>query len=125
MTQTINLGEIWLANLNPNKGTEPGKTRPVLVLQDQVLLDVSHPTTIIIPLTTQLIDDAEPLRVRVPACDLLKKPSDLLVDQIRAIDNQRLVEGPLTILSMIQLEQVYQSIRDVLGLRAYELYYTS
>ena len=35
-------GEIWLANLNPQRGTEPGKTRPVLIVQSQALLDVGH-----------------------------------------------------------------------------------
>ena len=57
-----NQGEIWLANLNPGRGTEPGKIRPVLILQNQALLDAEHPSTLIIPLTTNLIDDAEPLR---------------------------------------------------------------
>lgn len=49
MTPAIKHGTIWLANLNPQKGTEPGKTRPVLILQDQALLDAGHPFTIIIP----------------------------------------------------------------------------
>jgi mRNA interferase MazF len=88
-------GEIWLANLNPGKGTEPGKTRPVLIIQCQELLDVAHPSTLIIPLTTNLVDNAEPLRFRILAQGRLAKDSDLLVDQIRAIDNQRLTDGPL------------------------------
>jgi len=45
-------GEIWLANLNPRRGTEAGKTRPVLVVQAQSLLDAEHPSTIVLPLTT-------------------------------------------------------------------------
>ena len=45
-------GEIWLANLNPRRGTEPGKTRPVLIVQAQSLLDAVHPSTLVIPLTT-------------------------------------------------------------------------
>ena len=60
-------GEIWLANLNPGRGTEPGKVRPVLLLQNQALLDAEHPSTLVIPLTTNLVDDAEPLRLRVVA----------------------------------------------------------
>jgi len=60
-------GEIWLANLNPGRGTEPGKTRPVLLVQSQALLDANHPSTLIIPLTTNLVEDAEPLRIRVSA----------------------------------------------------------
>lgn len=51
-------GEIWLANLSPRHGTEPGKTRPVLIIQTQALLDAQHPSTVIIPLTTNLIEDA-------------------------------------------------------------------
>src|SRR5436190_20978889 len=62
-----NRGEIWLADLNPPHGTEPGKTRPVLIVQAQALLDAAHPSTLIVPLTTNLVSDAEPLRVRVPA----------------------------------------------------------
>lgn len=95
MASKIKHGEIWLANLNPSRETEPGKQRPVLVIQNQALLDVKHPSTLIIPLTTKLIDNAESLRLRINAKAKLKKTSDLLVDQIRAIDNKRLIEGPL------------------------------
>jgi mRNA interferase MazF len=62
-------GEVWLANLNPGKGSEPGKTRPVLIVQGQALLDAEHPSTLIIPLTTNLLEDAEPLRIRIAARD--------------------------------------------------------
>jgi mRNA interferase MazF len=67
MTRMLRRGEIWLANLNPRRGTEPGKTRPVLIVQAQTLIDAGHPSTLIVPLTTNLIDDAEPLRIRVHA----------------------------------------------------------
>ena len=60
-------GEVGLANLNPRRGTEPGKTRPVLLIQAQSLIDAGHPSTLVIPLTTNLIDDAQPLRIRVRA----------------------------------------------------------
>ncbi len=116
MTQKLNVGEIWLANLNPNKGTEPGKTRPVLVLQDQALLDFNHPSTIIIPLTTNLIDQAYPLRVRVQATEKLNKDSDLLIDQIRAIDNKRLANGPLATLAEKQIHVIYEAISEVMGI---------
>lgn len=122
-TQKLNKGEIWLANLNPNKGSEPGKTRPVLIVQNQTLLDVKHPTTLIIPLTTHLIENAEPLRIRVKAKGSLEKDSDLLIDQIRAIDNQRLSQGPLTRLNDASLNVIYEAICEVMGMefiRAYD-----
>lgn len=115
MTQNRKHGEIWLANLNPTRGTEAGKCRPVLIVQNQALLDVDHPSTLIIPLTTSLIDDAEPLRLRVKAKDQLEKDSDLLVDQIRAIDNKRLIKGPLLQCSEGFMNKVYDAVMEVMG----------
>jgi len=109
-------GEIWLANLNPSKGTEPGKVRPVLIVQCQDLLDISHPSTLVIPLTTRLIDNAEPLRFRVQTEGRLKTDSDLLIDQIRAIDNKRLIDGPLLQCSNSMMTEINQYISEVLGL---------
>lgn len=111
-----NHGEIWLANLNPGRGTEPGKIRPVLILQNQALLDADHPSTLVIPLTTKLISDAEPLRLRVVAQGRLDKDSDLLVDQLCAIDNKRLIEGPLLRLDDEVMGRVYQAVGEVLGM---------
>src|SRR5271155_3500892 len=108
--------EVWLANLNPRRGTEPGKTHPVLILQAQALLDAGHPSTIIVPLTTNLIDDAEPLRIRVHARSSLRRDSDLLIDQLRAIDNRVLVKGPLSRLDEATMERVADALREVLDL---------
>ncbi len=116
MTPVIDHGTIWLANLNPGKGAEPGKTRPVLILQDQALLDAGHPSTIIVPLTTNLIDDAEPLRVRVKARENLAKDSDLLIDQIRAIDNRRLAKGPIATLEPELMKKVHHAVLEVTGI---------
>jgi mRNA interferase MazF len=109
-------GEVWLANLDPPLGTEPGKTRPVLIVQAQALLDAGHPSTLIIPLTTNLADDAEPLRIRVSSRGRLRRNSDLLIDQLRAIDNRRLARGPLVQLPPALMLRVGAAIREVLDL---------
>lgn len=109
-------GDIWLANLNPSKKTEPGKIRPVLIIQSQFLLDVGHSTTIIIPLTTNLIEDAEPLRIRIHAEERLQHNSDLLIDQVRAIDNSRLIEGPLLNIGASRLQFVIHSLHQLFTL---------
>ncbi|MEI6244637.1 MAG: type II toxin-antitoxin system PemK/MazF family toxin [Acidobacteriota bacterium] len=109
-------GEIWLADLNPRRGTEPGKTRPVLIVQAQALLDAEHPSTLVVPLTTQLIDDAEPLRFRIRAAGSLKRDSDALIDQVRAIDNRRLVQGPLSRLPAQQLRALGDALLEVFDL---------
>ena len=109
-------GAIWLANLNPRRGTEAGKTRPVLIVQALALIDAGHPSTLIVPLTTNLVSEAEPLRIRVPAQSALRRDSDLLIDQLRAVDNRRLVEGPLARLDESMMERVAVAIREVLDL---------
>jgi mRNA interferase MazF len=111
-------GEIWLADLNPRRGTEAGKTRPVLIVQAQALLDADHPSTIVVPLTTQLVDGAEPLRFRIRASGALRKDSDALIDQVRAIDNRRLVQGPLLRLPAQQLAGIGDALLEVLDLTA-------
>lgn len=116
MPQNLEYGSIWLANLNPGRGTEPGKIRPVLIVQNQALLDAGHPSTLVIPLTTNLIDDAEPLRIRIKAQGRLGKESDLLIDQIRAIDNKRLTNGPLLHLDDNFMRTVSAAVGEVLGL---------
>ena len=109
-------GEVWIADLNPRQGTAPGKRRPVLIIQSQALLDADHPSTLVVPLTTRLVENAEPLRIRVPASGQLERASDLLIDQIRALDNRRLLRGPVARLAPPALERVDQAIREVLDL---------
>ncbi|MEI8096095.1 MAG: type II toxin-antitoxin system PemK/MazF family toxin [Spirochaetales bacterium] len=109
-------GEIWLAELNPPRGTEPGKVRPVLLFQHQDLLDIGHPSTLVLPLTTNLIDDAEPLRYRLQARGQLERDSDVLVDQLRALDSRRLVSGPLALVDEEVLRQIGKAVSEVLGL---------
>lgn len=107
-------GEIWLINLNPSKkSNEIGKIRPALVLQNNELNKSSYPTTIILPLTTSLIDDAEPLRYRVTKRDKLKKDSDILIANIRSIDNTRFIEK-LTSLNNEELIYIKNLLDEVL-----------
>ena len=54
MVEVIRRGEIWVANLNPPRGQEIGKIRPVLVFQDNALTAIGTPMIIILPLTTQV-----------------------------------------------------------------------
>ena len=92
MAQSASQFEIWLADLNPRFGTEPGKVRPVVVVQTDLLNSV-HPSTIICPITTKIRNDVEVLRVHLTKSNSgLQKPSDILIDQIRAIDNRRFVK---------------------------------
>ncbi len=85
--------EIWLADLNPKIGTEPGKTRPVLIVQTNLLNKIPHASTIICPLTTNVKKDSEILRVHLKkGMANLLQDSDIMIDQIRSIDNKRLIK---------------------------------
>jgi mRNA interferase MazF len=109
-------GEIFLAKLNPKKGNEVGKIRPVLIYQTNLLNDCEHPTTVILPMSTILIDDAYPLRYRVSKKDNLEKASDILCDQIRALDNQRIIPNLLTTLSYKEILEIDKQIKLVLNI---------
>lgn len=109
-------GDIWVADLSPRRGTEPGKTRPVLIVQAQALLDAGHPSTLVAPLTTRLVENADPLRIRIVATSNLQRDSDVLIDQLRAIDNRRLVRGPLARLGPRVMGKVGQALLEVLDL---------
>lgn len=84
--------EIWIADLNPQTGAETGKIRPVVILQTDILNEIGHPSTIICPITTNL-QNSQLLRLRLNSeVNQLDKISDILIDQIRAIDNKRLIK---------------------------------
>lgn len=53
-----------------------------------------HPSTLVAPLTTSLVENADPLRIRIAATGGLQRDSDALIDQLRAIDNRRLIRDP-------------------------------
>ena len=85
--------EIWVADLNPQIGTEPGKTRPVLVIQTDLLNKLPHPSTIICPITRNVEIHAEILRVHLKkGMANLHENCDIMIDQIRAVDNKRFIK---------------------------------
>ena len=105
--------DIWLADLNPTIGTEPGKTRPVVIIQTD-LLNEMHLSTIVCPISTNVEPEAEILRVHLKKTQL-PKLSDVLVDQLRAIDNKRFIKrlGKLTREQAIQMKQNLKIILDL------------
>lgn len=84
--------EIWLADLNPQIGSETGKVRPVLIIQTDFLNEYGHNSTIICPITTK-VKNAEYIRVFIKGgtCGI-SEDSDIMVDQIRTIDNSRFIK---------------------------------
>ncbi|MGA9046314.1 type II toxin-antitoxin system PemK/MazF family toxin [Sulfuricurvum sp.] len=110
---TVCKGEIWLVNLNPQKkSNEIGKTRPVVVIQNDLLNHSDYATVIVLPMTTVLIDDAEPLRFRVKKRASLESDSDVLVAHARAVDKERLLHklGELSTAEMDNVRKLFHEV---------------
>lgn len=108
--------EIWIADLNPQIGTEPGKTRPVLTIQTNLLNKIPHPSTIICPITTNIKKDSDILRVHLEkGAANLDKACDIMIDQLRAIDNKRLTRKIGDLPTELK-EKVKENIQIVLDL---------
>ena len=109
-------GELWVANLNPNRGAEIGKTRPVLILQADWFSRSQQYTVVVLPLTAQVRKEAEPLRVTLNARDRLLRECQVVVEQPRTLDRRRIGDGPLTTLTADELLAVERSLLSVLGM---------
>ena len=107
-------GSIYLAKHYPSKGSEPGKTRPVLIIQTNMLNHIGHTTIIIIPLPAQMIKGAYPLRYFIKKRENLLQNSELLCDQIRAIDMKRIIPEKLATLTMQEMIEVEHQIQAIL-----------
>lgn len=115
MTTAIRRGQVWVAKLNPNRGREAGKIRPVVIVQGDWLSAAQSHTVVVLPLTSDLRRDAEPLRVTIGARGGLRMDSQVVVEQPRTLDRTRLGEGPLTELSDAEMARVEESLLAVLG----------
>lgn len=109
-------GEIWTGNLNPTRGAEIGKIRPVLILQADELIQAGADTVIVLPLSTQVWPGFKHFRVTIRARDKLKHDCQVVVDKPRALDRRRLGDGPLTMLTAEEVAAVEKSLLAVLGM---------
>jgi mRNA interferase MazF len=112
----VRRGEIWIGNLNPNRGAETGKMRPVLIMQADFLTQQGHATVVVLPLTTQVRPAMEPLRVTIAARDRLREACQVMPEQPRTLDRTRLADGPLTILTAEEMAKVERALLAVLGM---------
>ena len=106
----IQRGTLYLAELSPRRGTEPGKVRPTLVIQSDLLNDAGHPSTWVLPCTTRIVGE-NLLRVPLPrGIAGNERDCEVMIDQSRSIDNRRLVRA-LAPLPKTILEEVEQKLR--------------
>src|SRR3989344_9384805 len=98
---TIKRGDIFLANLEPIKGNEQGGIRPILVIQNDISNKYS-PVTIIAAITSKIYVKEFPTNVFISKRDSgLDKDSTIMLNQIRTIDNSRIIKKLSTLDSNI------------------------
>lgn len=107
-------GEIFIADLNPGFGREIHKKRPVLVISNNSL-NQNLSTIIMIPLSSIIPKFIGPDVVKIEEKIGLEKESVLIVNQIRSIDQARLIKK-VGVLSEDKIEQVEEALLITLGM---------
>ncbi|MDO8467829.1 MAG: type II toxin-antitoxin system PemK/MazF family toxin [Nanoarchaeota archaeon] len=111
----IKRGDLFLANLEPTKGAEQGRIRPVIIIQNNIFNNYS-PTTIVVPITSKIPNKKYLTSVIISKQDSkLKKDSTILTNQIRTIDKGRIIRR-LGILNNEIMNKVDLAIKISLGL---------
>lgn len=106
----IRRGFLYLADLSPRQGSEPGKVRPVVVIQTDLLNETGHSSTWVLPCTTRLSGE-NLLRVPLPrGIAGNRRECEVMIDQSRAIDNGRFVRA-LRALPRALLREVEEKLR--------------
>jgi mRNA interferase MazF len=114
MVECPRRGEIYWAYLDPALGSEMGKTRPVIVVQNEIGNRLS-PITVVVPVTSKIPDRVHPFQVRLPEATL-PKASVALCNHLRAVDRRRLKPGPVAMLDAETMAAVDDALRAELGL---------
>jgi mRNA interferase MazF len=115
-TLSIRRGEVYYASLDPVVGSETGKTRPVVVIQNDIGNRYS-PTTIVAVITEfSRKKAAYPICVPVAEGQGLRKASIVNLAQIRTIDKNRLILPRLAVLPEETMVAVDRALRNSLGL---------
>lgn len=108
-------GDIVLVNFNPQKKSEEiSKIRPAIIVSDTQLNEILDLVSVV-ALTTNLIDDAEPLRVRIVKKENLKEDSDAMIEQLRSVSKSRIGEK-IASLDSDELEKIEYGIKAMLAL---------
>ncbi len=108
-------GEIYLVDFDPARGHEIRKTRPALVIQNNMGNQYSS-TTIVAAVTSRISAQPYPVEVAVePGRSGLTVTSTVRLDQIRTVDRERLLKR-LGAVDAVTMQQVDEAIAISLGL---------
>lgn len=121
----IRRGDLYFANLDPVIGHETGKTRPIVVIQNDIG-NIYSPTTIVAIVTGYSEKKASyPICVAVKKGKGLKKDSIVNLSQIRTVDKKRLMGPRITKLSDNIMKKIDEGIVNSLGLLSNSRFFLS
>ena len=105
-----------MVDFNPRVRTKPGKLRPAIVLQSDFVSEAGYPSTVVVPTTTRLVEDAGLLRLRLTRSTAgIDRASDVLIGQVIAIANESF-RHELGILDADLMRELERRVRIVLAL---------
>ncbi|MET0643310.1 MAG: type II toxin-antitoxin system PemK/MazF family toxin [Candidatus Binatia bacterium] len=112
----IKRGYLYVVDFNPRIRTKPGKLRPALVLQSDLVNEAGYPSTIVIPTTTRLVENAGILRFRLKKGQGgIARDSDLLLGQVIAVANESFRQEIGSLPNSV-MEELENRMRIILGL---------
>jgi len=115
-------GELWWADFGLPFGSEPGYKRPVLIIQNDFFNNSKINTTIVIPLTTNLLLAEAPGNILITKNESkLRKDSVMVISQIEVIDRHRLIEK-ITVVDGAIIKKIEENIVFILGIKKFPLY---
>lgn len=111
----IRRGDIVLVRLDPVVGSEQGKTRPGVIIQNDDGNKFS-PTTIVAPVTSKVFSKEYPTNVFLPVGSFgLSESSTVLLNQVRTVDKVRIIKR-IGILNDSFMKKVDFAVKISLGL---------
>jgi mRNA interferase MazF len=107
-------GSIYFVDFEPVRGSEQGRIRPALVIQNDVG-NQSSSTTIVAAVTSRMPSRRYPFHVWLPE-DVLPKPSLVMCEQIRTVAVERFTSGPVAVCSPELMREVDRALVRSLGI---------
>ena len=112
----IKRGYLYVVDFNPRIRTKPGKLRPALVLQSDLVNEAGYPSTVVVPTSTRLVENAGILRFRLKKGQgRIDRDSDLLLGQVIAVANESFRQEIGSLPNSV-MEELENRMRIILGL---------
>jgi mRNA interferase MazF len=112
----VKQGHLYIVDFNPRIKTKPGKLRLALVLQSDLVNEAGYPSTIVLPTTTRLVENAGILRYRLKKGEGgIARDRDLLLGQVIAVANESFRQE-IGSLPNSMMEELENRMRIVLSL---------